>query len=918
VVSLLDPEGARLEVVAAQGYPSDIIERYRRLPLEPGLPMTDALLLRTPLLIETRKAALQRYPDLADTHRRIRLRAWATMPLLLDERPIGVLEISFDTPRRFDEEDQTFLMTLARQCAQALDRARLYERAQRARAAAERAADQAQRLQRVSAALSSALTPRQVASMIIREGLSALDADAGAIFVLSDDRQQFVALDFLGYPFELAPEHITAPAGRPGPLRDALETRELVIVATPEEMLARWPNLRGAQAATGDATTAAVPLLADGRVVGVFYVAFRRVRVFSAEDRAFLTTLAQQCTQALERARLYDAEQAARAVAERAAARALQLQQVTAALSQALTPAQVAEVIIRQGLEAVGAYAGVLILCPPGSDHFAVLASIGYPAGVMNQWGQVPLDAPMPLAETARSGEAIWIASPKAYAQRYPALAPAPTETSALAALPLNVRGRVIGALGLSFRETQPFPPEDRAYMLTLAHQCALALERARLFNEAQVARARAERAADRTERLQQVTAALSEALTPAQVGAVVVHQALHAMGAQRGYVSLLAPDRSRLELLHQTGYSLEHIAQTWPMEMDRPLPMADVVRSAEPMFMETIEEAPSAYRGEGSWARLSSSAALLPLLIEGHAIGGMSLGFQSGRSFSAEDQAFLLALARQCAQALERARLYEEERAARAEAETALGVRDTFFSVAAHELKTPLTSLLGQAQLFQRRARRECTLGERDQRSLEVVIDQALRLNKMVSALLDISRLDQGQLSIEPQPLDLAALIRRVVDEILPTLDRHTIATDLPERPLVLAGDPLRLEQVLQNLIGNAVKYMPLGGAVTVRAGRRGGRAWVAVADEGIGIPPDALPHLFTRFYRAANSYPMHISGMGIGLYVVREIVTLHGGEVAAESVEGRGSTFTVVLPLLEAAEQLRAAPGPAPGGAG
>lgn len=232
---------------------------------------------------------------------------------------------------------------------------------------------------------------------------------------------------------------------------------------------------------------------------------------------------------------------------------------------------------------------------------------------------------------------------------------------------------------------------------------------------------------------------------------------------------------------------------------------------------------------------------------------------------------------------------------------EHAIQQRDAFFSVAAHELKTPLTSLLGQVQLFQRRAQREQTFAERDRRSLTVIEAQSLRLNALVTDLLDVSRLQQGHLSLQLAPLDLGELVARIGDEVRPTFDRHALVLDTGGSPLPVLGDALRLEQVLQNLLNNAVKYSPEGGTVLVRLSRHGAEARVAVVDQGIGIPAAALPHVFQRFYRASNANPRQVNGMGIGLYVVHEIVTLHGGRVAVESVEGQGSTFTVGLPLAE-----------------
>jgi signal transduction histidine kinase len=168
-----------------------------------------------------------------------------------------------------------------------------------------------------------------------------------------------------------------------------------------------------------------------------------------------------------------------------------------------------------------------------------------------------------------------------------------------------------------------------------------------------------------------------------------------------------------------------------------------------------------------------------------------------------------------------------------------------------------------------------------------------------MVLSLLDLSRIETGQLSIEHGQVDLAALARRLGEEVQPTLERHTLQLDVPAGPVWIEGDALRLEQVLQNLLQNAVKYSPEGGMITLRVEARDQEARLSVTDEGIGIPSVVLPHLFHRFYRAPNADAHQISGIGLGLYVVKEIITLHGGHIDVTSTEGRGSTFTARLPL-------------------
>ncbi len=247
-----------------------------------------------------------------------------------------------------------------------------------------------------------------------------------------------------------------------------------------------------------------------------------------------------------------------------------------------------------------------------------------------------------------------------------------------------------------------------------------------------------------------------------------------------------------------------------------------------------------------------------------------------------------------------ERTLLLEREQAARAAAEQALNVREQFLSLASHELKTPLTALLGYSSLLQKRTRQGQPVGQREQRAIGAIAHQTNRLYELVAALLDLSRIETGQLVLQHQPVDLALLAQHVVDELHPTLTvHHRLHFVRPRQPVVVLGDDMRLEQVLQNLLHNAIKYSPNGGALTVRVTQHGDEARLSVSDEGIGIPQDAQAQLFQRFFRAANVGEQHISGLGIGLYVAREIVARHGGTIDVRSSENAGATFTVRLPL-------------------
>jgi len=244
--------------------------------------------------------------------------------------------------------------------------------------------------------------------------------------------------------------------------------------------------------------------------------------------------------------------------------------------------------------------------------------------------------------------------------------------------------------------------------------------------------------------------------------------------------------------------------------------------------------------------------------------------------------------------------RAYERElQQARAKAENALRLRDQFLSLAAHELNTPLFALLGHVELLHDGLTGQNSLDARDQRSLQIILDQTRRLSMLVRSLLDLSRIETGQLAIERAPVDVSALVGRVVEEAQLLLQRRQIEVQRPREAVMVDGDALRLEQVFHNLVQNSVKYSAAGTPVRVTLSQQAGTVCVAVSDRGIGIPAAALPRLFERYYRAANVAESSARGMGIGLSVVKEIVELHGGRVLVESTEGTGSTFTVCLPV-------------------
>ena len=291
-------------------------------------------------------------------------------------------------------------------------------------------------------------------------------------------------------------------------------------------------------------------------------------------------------------------------------------------------------------------------------------------------------------------------------------------------------------------------------------------------------------------------------------------------------------------------------------------------------------------------------SVLAVPLAARGRSLGVLTFATaaESGRRFGPEELAIAEELARRCALALDNARLYRQE-------QEALALRDQFVAIASHELRTPVTGAKGFLELLERQLARDTPDAARIARYLAQVQGSIGRMEGLVADLLDVSRIQQGRLDLQPEPCDLTALGRAILGRLESGGEwtaAHTVAFDAPEQ-VVGNWDRARLDQVLTNLVSNALKYSPHGGTVRLAIGwdrtTEPPFATIAVSDRGLGIPEAERETIFQPFSRG-SARGTAIGGTGLGLYIVRQIVEGHGGTIAVESTPGQGSTFTVRLP--------------------
>jgi PAS domain S-box-containing protein len=278
-----------------------------------------------------------------------------------------------------------------------------------------------------------------------------------------------------------------------------------------------------------------------------------------------------------------------------------------------------------------------------------------------------------------------------------------------------------------------------------------------------------------------------------------------------------------------------------------------------------------------------------VPLTTSGNTIGVLTLATSSsGRTFDVADVALAADLARRAALVVEHARLFHE-------AEQATRARDEILAVVAHDLRNPLNTVMMAAGLML-----ETTSPERphERRQVEIVRRAADRMNRMIQDLLDVKRMESGRLALEPRPERVAALICDTIDMLRPLASGSSIRLEYDfasNLPAVMA-DAARISQVLSNLVGNAVKFTPREGLITISAEQNDGEVRFAVIDTGPGIPAEQLPHIFGRFWQAK---PSDRRGIGLGLAIAKGIVEAHRGRIWVESSVGLGSTFYFTLPV-------------------
>jgi PAS domain S-box-containing protein len=375
-------------------------------------------------------------------------------------------------------------------------------------------------------------------------------------------------------------------------------------------------------------------------------------------------------------------------------------------------------------------------------------------------------------------------------------------------------------------------------------------------------------------------------------------------------------------------------LQRRFPLDPEAPIGVANVFRTGRPEFYQQIDpdrlelavrnrELANILRAEGL-----KSCMIVPLVARNRSLGTITLvTAESGRLYDQTDLALAEKLAHRIALAVDNARLFSEaqdavtaredalslrdellkrEHHAREEAEAANRTKDEFLATVSHELRTPLNAILGWAHMLRANRLDDTT----QSRALETIERNAKSQAQLIEDILDVSRIVTGKLRLDVRPVELAPVVEAAIDSVRPAADAKEIRieTILDPRAGPVSGDASRLQQIVWNLVANAVKFTGKGGRVQVRLERVASHVEIVVSDTGQGISAAFLPFVFDRFRQADATSTRRYGGLGLGLAIVRHLVEMHGGTVQAGSAgEDRGSTFTVKIPLIAALGEIR-----------
>ena len=836
------------------------------------------------------------------------------VPLAVGARVLGTITIiSGESERSYNEADLALAEELSRRAGIAIDNAELYRAREAARQAAQSAADRTTRLQAVTAALSEAVTPSEVANAVAEAAMSALEARSAFIVAMMEGGAfELLAAHGVDSGFLQAWESYSKAA--PASIVEAIQLGRAVFASSRDDFVSRFPAL--ASLAIADRSFAGVPLIVEGRAVGSMVLTFGVERVLDTEDREHVLALGRLCAQALERARLYDAAEDAREKAEAASRHQKFLAEASAILASSLDHETTLSSVAQLCVPDLADWCVIDVRNEDGSfDRVAAVhrdaAKVAsarrmqdryppdYERGIISQvvkTGKAVLYSDVPeevLADGARDEDHVRLVK----------------ELSVKSGImvPLTARGRTLGILTLLISESERrYGERELKLAEELGQRAGLALDNARLYAAERASRTESEAAQQRLWFIAEANAVLSSSLdfettlsrlaslaVPWLADCCVAHVFPGEGVEARAAVSHVDAAKEAL---------VKELHARYAPRPNEPHPLMEMIQSHAPVLMEEIDDTAlgTIIQDERHREILNElgfrSYMAAPLIARGRLFGAVTFASaKPGRRYSRQDLSLADELARRAALALDNARLYEESQRIQDALRVALEAKDEFLGVMSHELRTPITAIYGNARVLRSRAER--LDDDNKNRMMEDIEQESERLFRMVENLLVLSRLELGQ-EVSTEPVLVQRLIAKLAASFSQRRPSRPIKVNVSEQLAPVFAEPHYLEQILRNLLSNADKYSSAESPIDVDARIMDGEVEISVLDRGAGIAPEEIDLIFDRFYRSDRT-AMQAAGLGMGLTVCKRLAEAQAGRIWARPREGGGLEVGITLPL-------------------
>ncbi len=805
-------------------------------------------------------------------------RAILATPLLSATGPIGAMFLRRTEAKPFTQRQIELAETFAAQAVIAIDNVRLFNET-------KDALGRQTAISEVLASISRSAFDLDTVLATITERAGLLARAENATLMRRDGNEMVIAAFASPTPVVLVPGG--SVIGSRQPLDEttlvgrAILRRQSFVTADAR----REPDLPQ----DGPISRLAIPVLSNGQAIGAIGLG-RNSGAFTTQEVELVNTFADQAAIAIENVRLFN--------------------ETKEALAQQTATADVLQVISKSAFDLSGVFRAMLERAVSICDA---------------DWGsiqQLDGDALVPVEQTGGTAEWRALNATKRYLPdrgtvngralldrrtvhvtdvhsdpdyAWPEGAKVGTYRTALV-VPMIRDDRVIGSFAMNRGEVRPFSEREIRLVETFARQAVIAIENVRLFNETK-------ESLERQTATSELLAAMSEsAFDLKPVFEMVLEKSLALCKAEYGWIRQFDPDGSSRGVAYRLPPDAAPISAVRPgFFMGQRSILGRAFRERRTIHVRDLHADESV---EDSKAMLNIGARTglgVPLLRGEEVLGVIVLARIAVRPFDAREIELVEGFARQSAIAIENVRLFNEIQQKSAQLEVANRHKSEFLANMSHELRTPLNAIIGFSEVLLQRMFGE--LNEQQADYLDDIVSSGRHLLSLINDILDLSKIEAGRMELEAAPFSLVAALNNAVTLVRERAQSHGIKLALevaPELDTVVA-DERKLKQVVVNLLANAVKFTPDGGTVSIRAARDNGQVRLSVHDTGIGIAAEDQQRIFEEFQQASHQGERSREGTGLGLTLTKRMVELHGGTITVQSAPGKGSTFTVALPLMK-----------------